>query len=119
MFKFWKNLFKKKSTPLAFDDWTEEEFVESLDRVMREQESAHPEIIELHEKLSPEYQQIKQLIAQMLMSEPALRDPLLQKIKSFQGKAVQPLLDILLSLDALSRGILSQEPEESSSQDNK
>lgn len=112
MFKFWKKLFKKQTDPLASDDWTEEQFVASLDRVMKEQEAEHPEIREVHEKLSPEYQQIKQLIAQMLMTDPVLRDPVLQKIKSYQAKAVLPLLDILLSLDALSRGVLAGTEEE-------
>lgn len=107
MLKFWKRLFKKQEDALASNEWTEEQFVASLDQVMKEQEAANPEIREVHEKLSPEYQQIKQLIAQMLMTDPVLRDPVLKKIKAYEAKAVLPLLDILLSLDALSRGVLT------------
>lgn len=112
MLKFLKNLFKKKESPLSSDEWTEEQFVSSLDEVMKAQEAANPAISHLHEKLSPEYNQIKQLIAQMLMTDPALRDPLIAKIKAHQDKAVQPLLDILLSLDALSRGVLNKDIEQ-------
>ncbi len=114
MLKFWKKLFQKKPPTLSEDDWTEAQFVESLDQVMKAQEAANPSIREVHEKLSPEYQQIKQLIAQMMMTDPVLRDPLLEKIKSYQQKAVLPLLDILLSLDALSRGVLTSTEEENS-----
>lgn len=88
-------------------EWSESEFVESMDWVMKKQEIENPDIKDLYETLDPEYQRIKQLIAQMLMTEPSERAPLLQKIKSFQAKAVQPLLDILISIDALSRGVLA------------
>ncbi len=98
-------------------EWSEKEFVESMDWLMKKQEIDNPEIKDIYSSLSPEYQQVKQLIAQMLMTEPELRPPLLQKIKSFKEKAVQPLLDILLSLDALSRGVLTQDPEEDPTQD--
>ena len=98
-------------------EWSEKEFVESMDWLMKKQEIDNPEIKDLYSTLSPEYQQIKQLVAQMLMTEPELRTPLLQKIKSYQEKAVQPLLDILLSLDALSRGILEQESADSPPQE--
>jgi len=98
-------------------EWDEKDFIESLDWVMKKQEIENPEIKNIYEALSPEYQQIKQLVAQMLMTEPEQRDPLLAKIKSFKEKAVQPLLDILLSLDALSRGVLNPESSGSSPQE--
>ncbi|GEM_PF-6211213 len=103
MFKFWNRFKKSSKNSSQSEEWTEEQFVESLDLVMKEQESKNPEIKEVHEKLSPEYQQIKQLVAQMLMMEPETRDPLLQKIKSCKEKAVLPLLDTLLALDAMAR----------------
>lgn len=98
-------------------DWSENDFIESMDWVMRKQEIDNPEIKEVHSTLDPEYIQIKQLIAQMLMTEPAERHPLLQKIKSYQAKAVQPLLDILISIDALSRGVLGSSETENSPQE--
>ncbi len=93
-------------------DWSENDFVESMDWVMKKQEIENPEIKDVYSTLDPEYLQIKQLIAQMLMTEPVDRPPLLQKIKSFQSKAVQPLLDILISIDALSRGVLGSSDTE-------
>lgn len=98
-------------------EWSEKDFVESMDWVMKKQEIENPDIKDIYASLDPEYQHIKQLIAQMLMTEPAERTPLLQKIKSYQAKAVQPLLDILISIDALSRGVLTPSEGEETVQD--
>lgn len=93
-------------------EWSEKEFVDSMDWIMKKQELENPQIKETLETLHPEYQQIKQLIAQMLMMDPVERDPILLKIKSFKEKSVLPLLDILLALDALSRGALRNVDEQ-------
>jgi tetratricopeptide (TPR) repeat protein len=87
------------------DSWSEEDFSESMEWTMKKQELENPDLKEVYESLSPEYTQIKQLIGQMLQTPPEIRDPLIERIKSFGGKAVRPLLDILLSIDAMARGM--------------
>ncbi|MBL7686368.1 MAG: hypothetical protein JNK65_10105, partial [Deltaproteobacteria bacterium] len=42
-------------------------------------------------------------ITQLLITEPELREPLVSRIKKFEAKAVQPLIDTLLSIDELAR----------------
>jgi tetratricopeptide (TPR) repeat protein len=94
-------------------EWSEEEFLETLSWTMKKQEIEHPELKEVHETLTPEYAEIRNLIAQMLMTPPELREPLLAKIKSFGIKAVLPLINTLLTIDSLARQNLdsSQESE--------
>src|SRR5262245_14677925 len=86
------------------EEWSEEDFSETLSWTMRKQELENPGIKEVYEVLSPEYNEIKQTIFRMLTTPPELRDPLIAKIKNYGIKAVRPLLDTLLSLDALARG---------------
>jgi hypothetical protein len=86
------------------EDWSEEDFSETLNWTMRKQELENPGIKEVYEVLSPEYNEIKQTIFRLLTTPPELRDPLITKIKNYGIKAVRPLLDTLLSLDALARG---------------
>ena len=84
-------------------EWTEEDFAESLDWTLKQQEIENPELKKIYESLSPEYLEIRQLITQLLITEPELREPLVSRIKKFEAKAVQPLIDTLLSIDELAR----------------
>jgi hypothetical protein len=87
------------------DSWSEEDFSESMEWTMKKQELENPGLKDVYESLSPEYGEIKQLIAKMLQTPPEIREPLIERIKAFGGKAVRPLLDILLSIDAMARGM--------------
>src|SRR3990167_7012164 len=78
-------------------DWDEKDFLETMDWTMKKQELENPQIKNLHESLTGEYQKIKRLIAQMIGSPPDQRDRLIQQIKEFKEKAVLPLLDTLLA----------------------
>jgi len=89
--------------PQVTQKWEEEDFSESLVWTMKQQELENPALAELHEKLSGEYQQIKQLVAQMLLSPDEVRPMILNKIKSFGEKAVLPLLHTLLEIDAMAK----------------
>ncbi|MFO1519330.1 MAG: hypothetical protein U1F57_06690 [bacterium] len=89
---------------LSSDDWSEQDFTEAMEWTLKKQELENPSLKDVYETLSPEYSQIRQLIAEMLMAPPEMRGSFIGKIKSFQGKAVTPLLDTLLSIDAVARG---------------
>lgn len=84
-------------------DWKEEDFTQTLSWTMKKQELENPNIKNLHETLSVEYGQIKQLIAQLLLSPEELKDVVLNKIKAHGEKAVLPLLHTLLEIDAMAR----------------
>jgi hypothetical protein len=81
--------------------WTEDDFSQSLSWVMKRQELENPLIETVHESLSPEYQQIKTLIAGILLAAESERDPLILRLRSFKEKAVGPLLETLFDLDQI------------------
>ncbi len=85
------------------EEWTEKEFAESLSWTMKKQELENPLMEDLHDSLSPEYQEIRKLISQILTTPPELRDSLIVELKKFKEKAVRPLLDVLLTLDEIAR----------------
>lgn len=94
------------------EDWDEKEFFESMTWTMKKQELENPGLSEVYETLGPEYREIQSIITQMLVTEPEAREPLIQKIKGFGIKALRPLLDTLLSIDAMARGIVPSQPSD-------
>ncbi|MBF0491474.1 MAG: hypothetical protein HQM15_01680 [Deltaproteobacteria bacterium] len=84
-------------------EWKEADFTQTLSWTMKKQELENPNIKNLHETLSVEYGQIKQLIAQLLLSPEEFKELLLHKIKAHGEKAVLPLLHTLLEIDAMAR----------------
>ncbi len=78
-------------------EWSEKDFSESLEWTMKKQELENPALKAVHETLSPEYLQIRELIFQILETPPELREPLIQKMNQFEKSALRPLLDVLLN----------------------
>lgn len=87
--------------------WTEKDFVTSLDKVMKEQETANPPLKRLHAQLDPKFREILNLINQLLLSNETDETVWIEKIVSYKTKALYPLIESLL---ALKRTKNSQNP---------
>lgn len=80
-------------------NWEMEDFVESVDAVMQEQEKKSPEIKQVHAQLSPEWKQVSEKIGKLLTCEKEEEIVLLREEIVAQGPiAVRVLLDFLLSI---------------------
>src|SRR4029453_10075858 len=52
------------------EEWSEEDFSETMAWTMKKQELENPDIKEVHEVLTPEYNEIRQAIVKMLTTRP-------------------------------------------------
>lgn len=81
------------------EDWGLEDFVESVDTVMQDQEKNNPNIKHLHAKLSPEWKRVSEKIGKLLLAADEegitrLREEVVQ-----EGEvAIRVLIDFLLSI---------------------
>lgn len=83
----------------ATGEWTEEDFALTLSWEMRKQELEHPAMRAAHERLTPEWNEVTELLRRLLVTEdPALLKGLGDQIVVFEGRAVRPLLDFILML---------------------
>jgi tetratricopeptide (TPR) repeat protein len=79
-------------------DWDKKEFSESLDWLMKKQEIENPRLKHVHDRLTPEWETVSKLIAELLDSKPDDEDKIISKIRDYRETAVQPLIDFILSL---------------------
>lgn len=83
----------------ATTEWGPQDVAESLAWEMRRQELEHPPIRDLHERLSPEWQEVTTLLHRLVVVEDAtIVARLREEIIGYGAKAVRPLLDLLLLL---------------------
>lgn len=77
-------------------EWTQEDFELTLSWTMRQQELENPEIKHVHEKFTPEYQEVQKLIQQFLVSPTDVESQALrEKILANHELATSALLDFL------------------------
>lgn len=89
----------------ATPEWGPKDLAESLAWEMRCQELDHPPIRDLHERLSPEWQEVTDLLHRLVIVEDAaVVARLREEIIGYGAKAVRPLLDLFLLLKGKGRG---------------
>ncbi len=86
---------KKKEPKQA---WTEKDFVTSLDKVMKKQETSNPQLKRVHAQLDPTFREILITINQLLLSQETDEKIWIEKIISYKAKALYPLIESLLAL---------------------
>ncbi|MBU4484248.1 hypothetical protein KKA47_02375 [bacterium] len=80
-------------------EWGKEEFSESLDWLMKKQEIENPNLKQVHERLTPEWELVSDLIIKLInVKNMEDQDKLIRKIRDFGEAAVQPLIDFILSM---------------------
>lgn len=88
-------------------NWTEEDVAESVGYAMKKQEVENPGIKYLHERLTPEWNEIAEKIAHLISCENEEEEiKLIGEIKSYETAAIYPLIYTLLQIKkgASSRG---------------
>lgn len=91
---------KKKSEK----KWTEKDFVDSLDKVMKEQEVEDPKFKRVHAQFEPEWQEVTQLIKKLLMAaDEKTETSLVEQIASYKETAIYPLVETLLILKKIRK----------------
>src|SRR5262245_55362795 len=65
------------------EEWSEEDFSETMAWTMKKQELENPTLKDVHEVLTPEYHEIRQTIVKMITTPPEMRDPLIAKVKGY------------------------------------
>ena len=80
-------------------DWDMKDFVESVDEVMQEQEKTSPSVKHTHARLSPEWKQMSEKIAQLLVlkNEDEI-EKLREEIVNAGEISTRILIDFLLSI---------------------
>ncbi len=104
-----------RTQDLLGSEWNEEDFSETMFWVMKRQELENPQIKDLHETLSVEYAEVKALILKMLATSSELRNSYIEKIKSYEQKAVLPLLHTLISLTEMAQQVANNSESEEES----
>lgn len=80
-------------------EWTQEDFDRTMSWTMRQQELEHPEIKQIHEKFTQEYQAVQKLLQKLMITEiPEEEIQIVTEILTFGEKAPQPILDFILSI---------------------
>ena len=72
-----------------------EEFVDSVDAVMQEQEKQNPGLKQVHARLSPEWKRVSEKLSRFLSVDAALIDQLREEIVKEGEIATRVLLDFV------------------------
>ena len=92
-------------------EWEEEDFTEHLSWMMKKQELENPSLVHVHERLTPEYESIKDLIASLVQEKDEEKETdLINQITSHEKKALLPLIDFVLQIKSLQN--IEEENEE-------
>lgn len=87
------------------ETWNDSDFAESLLWTMKRQELANPGLKRVHAQLEPDWKEMVQVIrAMMQIADEKTETELVEKIASFGGRAVYPLIEVLLSFKKLMKG---------------
>jgi uncharacterized ubiquitin-like protein YukD len=85
-------------------DWGEEDFADHLSWMMKKQELENPVLTYVHERLSPEYESIRDLIIKLFQAEDVdQEEELMQHIIEFDTRAILPLIDFILNVKKISQ----------------
>ena len=87
-----------KKTKKKKKSFNEKDFVNALWKTMKGQEKKNPKIAQLHEKLSPEYEKITNLVTKLLQTGKEQEEKIVDEILSYGKKAALPLLDFIKEL---------------------
>lgn len=94
---------KKKKNRLEIE-WTKEDFVRHLDKIMKKQEVKDPKFKRVHAQLEPEWQEITKLIHRLLIASDEIEETsLIEQIASYRETAIYPLVEVLLILKKLKK----------------
>ena len=94
-------------------EWTENDFEDSMTWTMRQQELENPEILQVYEKFSKEYQEVQKLVQTLMLSaEPQEEGKIIHQILEYREKASLPILHFLLSVKKASSPSAGQESNE-------
>lgn len=86
------------------EKWSEKDFVEDLDTIMKEQELNNPKLKRVHAKLDPSFKETVNLITQLLMNQDEdIENHLVQKILDLGNKALYPLIETVLAFKKLKK----------------
>lgn len=100
-----KNKTPKSKPQQKKPDWEIQDFVESVDGVMQEQEKNNPEIKQVHARLSPEWKQVSEKISKFLMAANEEEASKLREEIVSQGEiSTRVLLDFLMSIKQQAKG---------------
>lgn len=81
------------------DEWTKEDFIESMSWLMTKQEIEHPKIRALHQRLSPEWRDISDLISKMLGAKDEVEEEKhIEDLCRHGENALRPLIEFILAL---------------------
>lgn len=95
-------------------EWTQEDFEESMDWTMKQQELEHPEIKIVHQKFTQEYQAVQKLVQQLMLVPTADEEQqIITQILEYEEKAPLAVLDFLVSIKTLAHRGPPQPPDES------
>lgn len=84
--------------------WTEQDFVECLDTVMKQQEMEDPKFKRVHAQFEPEWQEITKLIKMILRTQDEKTETsLVEQIASYKETAIYPLVETLLILKKMRK----------------
>lgn len=87
------------------DQWDDSDFAESLLWTMKRQELANPRLKRVHAQLEPDWRDMVKTIREMMQTtDEKVETDLVEKIASFSGRAVYPLVEVLLSFKKLMKG---------------
>ncbi len=87
----------KKKKKKGERKWTQEDFVESLDKVMKQQEEEDPKFKRVHARFEPEWKTATQLIRQLFKAGDEKEETVvIEKIASLGEKMIYPLIEVLL-----------------------
>lgn len=84
--------------------WTQQDFVDCLDKVMKEQEAEDPKFKRVHAQFEPEWQEITRLIKMLLTAQDEkTENQLVEQIASYKETAIYPLVETLLILKKIGK----------------
>lgn len=85
------------------DEWTDEDFANSLSWTMKKQELQNPALKRVHARMTPEWEEVNTLIKKLLLTQSEDEEnAALAQIVNHGEKAVYPLLEVVLGLKKIN-----------------
>lgn len=95
-------------------EWTQEDFEISMTWTMRQQELEHPEVKQVYEKFTPEYQEAQRLFQRLLVSQDQDEEArIITEILEFGETGQLAAIDFILSIKKIAQGPPTPESPES------
>lgn len=94
-------------------EWTQEDFEISMTWTMRQQELEHPEVKQVYEKFTPEYQEAQRLFQRLMISQDQEEEArIITEILEFGETGQMAAIDFILSIKKIAQGPPAPEPPE-------